>query len=78
VLREATGLHPDVFADTKRTDPEERFLRFEENGDCVFLDVAPEAHACRVYAARPAVCRDYPATAPQTEACAAHSERCRG
>jgi Fe-S-cluster containining protein len=76
VLEDATGLHPDVFTDTKRTDPVERFLHFEENGDCVFLDAAPGMHACSVYAARPAVCRDYPGTAPQTDACAAHAERC--
>jgi Fe-S-cluster containining protein len=76
VLEDATGLHPDAFTDMKRTDPEERFLHFEENGDCVFLDAAAGAHACRVYAARPAVCRDYPGTLRQSEACEAHSARC--
>jgi Fe-S-cluster containining protein len=76
-LEAATGLHPDAFTEKKRTQPEEHFMHFGDDGHCIFLAAASGTHACSVYAARPAICRDYPWTQIQTAACDAHSEKCR-
>lgn len=49
------------------------FLKFKDNGDCIFLDrIDKDTYSCRVYAARAGVCRAYPAKPGQQEFCAAH------
>jgi Fe-S-cluster containining protein len=64
-----TGLRPDAFVNAKGETPEVHFLRFRENGDCVFLDEDDGRLSCRVYEARPGICRTYPADSAQDERC---------
>jgi Fe-S-cluster containining protein len=76
VLEAASGLDADVFSDGKGKDPEEHFLRFAKNGSCVFLDATSGRHSCSVYAARPAICREYPSTHIQQVVCDGRREAC--
>ena len=76
VLERATGLRADLFTDSQGNEPARHFLRMKRNGDCVFLEVTAGTHSCSVYAARPAICREYPATHPQKTACDRHSGQC--
>jgi Fe-S-cluster containining protein len=68
-LEKATGLRSDEFANHKRKQVEEYFLRFKENGDCLFFKENNGHYSCAVYEARPEICRDYPLTPRQNEIC---------
>ena len=69
LLEQVTGLPFDVFTHAKRTVIEAYFLQFKANGDCFFLNESNGLYACGVYDARPDVCRRFPSTPIQKEAC---------
>nr|BAM15216.1 hypothetical protein [uncultured microorganism] len=51
------------------TEGEGRFLKFKENGDCIFLNRDEGTYLCQIYEARPKICRDYPSNKKQNETC---------
>ncbi len=72
-LEDFTGLTAEEFTDSIDDTGEKRFLRFKENGDCIFLDMIEGAYSCSVYEARSVMCRDYPSTDIQRDTCRACS-----
>ena len=74
-LETFTGLVPEEFTDTIDKAGEMRFMKFQENGDCIFLTMVDGAYSCSVYEARSVTCRDYPSTDIQIETCRANSDR---
>jgi Fe-S-cluster containining protein len=68
-LEDFTGLHSNMFANPIGTEGEGRFLKFRENGDCIFLNRDDGTYSCVVYEARSQVCRDYPSNQEQNETC---------
>jgi len=68
-IEDFTGLHSNMFTNSKGTEEEGRFLKFKENGDCIFLKRNKGTYACLVYEARSKVCRDYPSSQEQNETC---------
>ncbi|MCB2147905.1 MAG: YkgJ family cysteine cluster protein [Deltaproteobacteria bacterium] len=73
-LERVTGLPFEVFTNPKGKTIEEYFLKFRENGYCFFLDENDDTYSCRVYESRPEICRNFPSTPVQKEAC---SEICK-
>ncbi|PKN33949.1 MAG: hypothetical protein CVU61_10940 [Deltaproteobacteria bacterium HGW-Deltaproteobacteria-19] len=73
-LEKLTGLSFDVFTNRKSEAVEEYFLQFLENGDCFFLNENNGDYSCRVYEARPRICRNYPSKPSQNEVCASNRE----
>ncbi len=71
-LEEFTGLHFEVFANPKGKPVEGYFLKFKENGDCLFLNEDNGHYSCGVYEARSEVCRNYPSKPAQNEVCDAN------
>ncbi len=74
-LENFTGLTSEEFTDSIDEAGENRFMKFKENGDCIFLKMIDGAYSCGVYEARPATCREYPSTDIQRETCRAESGR---
>jgi Fe-S-cluster containining protein len=70
-----TGLISEEFTNKIDKAGEKRFMKFQDNGDCIFLNMIDDAYSCRVYEARPATCRGYPLTDIQRETCRFNSER---
>jgi putative toxin-antitoxin system antitoxin component (TIGR02293 family) len=50
-------------------------MKFQENGDCIFLNMIDGAYSCSVYEARSVTCRGYPSTDIQIETCRVNSDR---
>jgi Fe-S-cluster containining protein len=73
-LENYTGLASKEFTNNIDKAGEKRFMKFKENGDCIFLITIDGAYSCSVYEARSATCRDYPSTDIQRETCCV----CRG
>lgn len=76
VLEEFTGLHFAEFTNPKGEAVEGYFLKFNENGDCIFLNGDSGHYSCSVYEARAEVCRDYPSRPTQNEVCDANRKMC--
>jgi Fe-S-cluster containining protein len=74
-LESFTGLAAEEFTDIIDESGEKRFLKFKDNGDCIFLDRIFGAYWCSVYEARSVTCRGYPSTDIQREACRVNSAR---
>ncbi len=74
-LEQATGLHFNVFTNQKEKVFEEYFFKFQENGNCFFLNENDGSYSCAVYAARPGICKNYPSKPRQKEACDANREK---
>ena len=70
-----TGLASEEFAYRGGRNGEKRFMKFKENGDCVFLNMTDGADACNAYEARSDICRGYPANDIQDATCRMHSNR---
>ena len=68
-LEQVTGLPFEVFTNPKRKAIEEYFLKFRENGCCFFLNENDHTYSCRVYESRPEICRNFPSTPAQKDAC---------
>jgi Fe-S-cluster containining protein len=74
-LKEATGVHPDLFTNRKDDEKDEYFLQFKENGFCYFLAEQDNAFYCSAYAARPGICKNFPSNPLQQEVCDINSLR---
>lgn len=68
-IEEFTGLHFSMFTYPLATEGEGRFLKFKENGDCIFLNRNEGTFSCQVYEVRSKICRDYPSSQKQNEVC---------
>jgi len=68
-LEDFTGLNAGEFTDNIDTAGEKKFMKFQENGDCIFLKTINGYYSCIVYEARSETCRDYPSNDIQREAC---------
>ena len=68
-LQGHTGLDSEAFTNGNGKAVEEYFLKFQANGDCVFLKNEGGHYACSVYEARPDLCRSYPSSAVQIKFC---------
>lgn len=74
-LENFVGLPSEDFTENIDKAGEKRFMKFQENGDCIFLNMTDGAYSCSVYEARSATCRAYPSTDIQREACRVKSGR---
>lgn len=74
-LEAFTGLYLEAFTDEIDKGGEKRFMKFQDNGDCIFLIMVDGAYSCSVYEARPSTCKGYPATDIQRETCRVNSGR---
>lgn len=74
-LKNATGMHSDVFTNRKGKQMKEYFMQFQNNGYCFFLNENNGRFSCDVYEARPYICRNFPAKAPQQEVCDSNIKR---
>ena len=74
-LENFTGLSPEEFTSSIDKTGEKRFMKFKENGDCIFLNKIDGDYLCSVYEARTVICREYPSTEIQKKQCRANSER---
>jgi uncharacterized protein len=72
-LENFTGLTSEEFTDNIDKAGEKRFMKFQENGDCIFLTMIDGAYSCSVYEARSAICRGYPSTGIQRKSCSLNS-----
>lgn len=60
LLEQATKYNFDVFTNPIGTPAEGYFLKFQKNGDCVFLTETNGSYSCSVYETRPEICKNYP------------------
>jgi len=74
-LENFTGLSSEEFTDNIDKAGERRFMKFQENGDCIFLKMIDGSYSCSVYKARSVTCRNYPSTDIQKETCRFSSDR---
>jgi len=74
-LEKFTGLTAEEFSENIDKAGEKRFMKFQTNGDCIFLEYSDGAYSCSVYEARSVTCRDYPSSAIQQETCRVCSGR---
>ena len=74
-LENFTGLTSEEFTYNIDTVGEKRFMKFQENGDCIFLTIIDGAYSCSAYEARSMTCKGYPSTDIQREACRVNSGR---
>jgi Fe-S-cluster containining protein len=75
MLENFTGLTSEEFTSNIDKAGEERFMKFQENGDCIFLNIKDGAYSCSVYEARSVTCRGYPSTDIQRKTCRVSSAR---
>jgi len=75
IIEDFTGLHFSMFTYLIGTKGEGRFLKFKENGDCIFLNRDEGTYSCSIYDARSKVCREYPSNQIQNEACSINRAR---
>ncbi len=69
-LIKGTGLKQEEFTNIKDAEKNEFFLKFKENGDCVFFkEDNKNSFSCGVYNSRPQICANYPVTEKQYELC---------
>ena len=71
-LEQISGLHCDVFAYPTGKVVEGYFLQFQGNGDCFFLNENNGIFSCRVYEARPGICKKYPTKPREKGICIAN------
>lgn len=74
-LESFTGFTPKEFVSCDEKDGENRFIKFKENGECVFLNNTDGHYTCGVYQARPEICSAYPWTDTQDTTCRKLSNR---
>ena len=73
-----SGLHCDVFVNSKGKAVDGYFLQLKENGECFFLNENNGSYSCAVYEARPEICRNYPYNHKQQEVCDSNKEKFLG
>ncbi|MFZ5571488.1 MAG: YkgJ family cysteine cluster protein [Thermodesulfobacteriota bacterium] len=74
-LENFTGLTAEEFTENIDKTGEKRFMKFQENGDCIFLKIKDGSYSCSIYEARSLTCREYPSTDIQIETCRVWSGR---
>jgi Fe-S-cluster containining protein len=74
-LETFTGIKSEEFTDKVDKSGEKRFMKFQDNGDCIFLEKNDDGYFCSVYEARPETCRRYPSTDIQIKTCNLNSGR---
>ncbi|NDY73355.1 hypothetical protein DO021_12520 [Desulfobacter hydrogenophilus] len=74
-LENFTGLASEEFTENIDKAAKNRFMKFQKNGDCIFLNIIDGSYSCSVYEARPMTCRNYPSTDIQRETCRINSDR---
>ena len=74
-LENFTGLTSKEFTNKIDKTGEKRFMKFQENGDCIFLITIDGAYSCSAYEARSVTCREYPSNDIQRETCCVSSGR---
>lgn len=77
LLENFTGLTSEEFTNNIDKAAKKRFMKFQKNGDCIFLNIIDGSYSCSVYEARPGTCRNYPSTDIQRETCRVSSGRWR-
>ena len=75
MLEKFTGQNSEEFTNNIDKTGEKRFMKFQENGDCIFLHIIDGSYSCSVYEARSVTCKDYPSTDIQRETCRVFSGR---
>ncbi len=75
VIESFTGLAAEEFSNSGERNGEKRFMKFKENGDCVFLNITDGAYSCCAYEARSNICREYPASDIQETTCRINRNR---
>ena len=68
-LQKSTGMQADGFTNRKGAEFKEYFLKFQNNGYCLFLNEKDGIFSCDVYGSRPQICRNFPSKHPQQEVC---------
>ena len=68
-LEDFTGMSSEEFSNNSDKAGLNRFMKFQDNGDCIFLKNEKGNYLCSVYEARSATCRCYPTTDIQNETC---------
>lgn len=74
-LENFTGLNAEEFTEKVDKAGAKRFMKFQANGDCIFLKMIDGAYRCSVYQARSVTCKDYPSNDIQRETCRVCSGR---
>ena len=74
-IEDYTALKVDSFCNPVDQAKTKHFLKFKDNGDCIFLDKHNGRYSCSVYTARPGVCRKYPSSKIQDTVCKDNWER---
>ena len=74
-LENFTGLNAEEFTEKVDKAGKKRFMKFQANGDCIFLKIIDGAYRCSVYQARSVTCKDYPSNDIQRETCRVCSGR---
>lgn len=74
-LKLLTGLCFESFLDSKGKASDGYFLQFKENGHCFFLNKKNGRYFCEIYQNRPKICKNYPSTLRQNNACHLNMEK---
>ncbi|MDH5522594.1 MAG: YkgJ family cysteine cluster protein [Desulfobulbaceae bacterium] len=72
LLELATGLPFKMFTNSNGKKVAGYFLQFQKNGACFFLTDHNDGYSCRVYEARPGICKKYPSQAKEKKSCDAN------
>ena len=75
MLENFTELTSEEFTNPIDKAGKNRFMKFQDNGDCIFLVMIDGAYSCSVYEARSVTCRGYPSNDIQRETCRVNSDR---
>lgn len=69
LIRNYSKLNIDQFAEKIEKEERNYFLRFNEDGDCYFLEYKNGIYCCKIYEIRPSICKIYPGTTIQRQYC---------
>lgn len=69
LMEDYSKLHIDQFAEKIEKKEKNYFLRFDEDGDCYFLEYKNGIYFCKIYEIRPSICKIYPGTTIQKQYC---------
>ncbi|MHC4884770.1 MAG: YkgJ family cysteine cluster protein [Planctomycetota bacterium] len=74
-LEVSTNTSREAFFNSHECGSNIGFMKFKDNGDCIFLNVEEGVYSCGVYEARSEVCRAYPKSNIQEHRCCNNSNR---
>lgn len=75
VIEQYTGLNSASFMNAIGTPEDGYFLKFKENGSCIFLEESKHKYSCSIYEVRSELCRNYPSNPVQDKACIAKRQK---